>query len=236
MKALDAFTMLRPSPVSRLLGARDLVYAHFQLQMEYEFIIKRRKIRIARELDVKQTSFKGVAKIEEKEKGQAKMPEKEVKQSLEDEKESKLDLECQSLIGSEPPLYVTSAKFFGRMRQTFNDARSRRALVCVSTAMISQQLCGINTIDKHRQISKQLCGINTIDKHRQISKYSTRQVFASSHFKATSRLLWTHLNTLYQSLYYFCKVFLFNTLLRTFNASDRTGAWVGFGIGICNSV
>lgn len=49
-------------------------------------------------------------------------------------------------------LYVASHKrhifprVFGRMRQLFKDDRSRRALVCASTAMISQQLCGINTI------------------------------------------------------------------------------------------
>jgi len=49
-------------------------------------------------------------------------------------------------------LYVASHKrhifpaVFGRMKQLFKDDRSRRALVCASTAMISQQLCGINTI------------------------------------------------------------------------------------------
>lgn len=150
MKALDAFTMLRPSPVSRLLAARDMVYAHFQLQMECVSIIKRRESRVARKLAAKQTSSKGVAMVEEKGKGKAKVLEKDVKQSPKDERKTKLDLEGQDSKPG-PPLYVTSDNFYRRMIQCFNDARSRRALVCASTATLAQQLTGINTIGKHCQ-------------------------------------------------------------------------------------
>jgi hypothetical protein len=37
-KALESFTYLRPAPVSSLLAVRDLVYAHFQLEAEHQFI------------------------------------------------------------------------------------------------------------------------------------------------------------------------------------------------------
>jgi hypothetical protein len=48
------------------------------------------------------------------------------------------------------PLYdISGTNYFQRLIQTFRDARSRRALVCASTAMISQQLCGINTISMY---------------------------------------------------------------------------------------
>jgi hypothetical protein len=186
--------MLRPSPVSRLLAARDLVYAHFQLQMECESINKRRALRGARKLD---------------------------EDFPENEKKKKDDLESQGSTGLKKPLYVTSDSkaFFRRMKQTFNDARSRRALVCASTAMISQQLTGINTISKHCRISK----------------YSKRQVFASPYAKAISRFPWTDpQHTLPKLISFLCTAFLSATLLRTVNASDRTGAWVGFGIGLCN--
>jgi hypothetical protein len=121
--------------------------------MECESIIQRRDLRVARKRAAKQTRSKGVAKGEQKEKGteraQAKAGEKEVTQSPKNAEKSRLDPECQGSTGLKPPLYATSSKFFGRMGQTFSDARSRRALVCASTAMISQQLTGINTIGKH---------------------------------------------------------------------------------------
>jgi hypothetical protein len=61
--------------------------------------------------------------------------------------------------GSTPPkpLYhisISRTNYFQRVFQTFNDARSRRALVCASTAMIAQQLTGINTIGKERPTIK----------------------------------------------------------------------------------
>jgi hypothetical protein len=79
-----------------------------------------------------------------------------VKESPRDGAETKSDLESQHPTTPEKPLYVTNGlkrrvfpEFFKRMNQLFNDDRSRRALVCASTAMISQQLCGVNTIGKH---------------------------------------------------------------------------------------
>ncbi|RYP10999.1 hypothetical protein DL764_000296 [Monosporascus ibericus] len=83
-KALDAFTLVRPSPVSNLLAARDFVYAHFQLQAECE--------------------------------------------SINPQRGSQEYSPAQGASGPEPlPL-------------------SRRALICASIAMLSQQLTGINTM------------------------------------------------------------------------------------------
>jgi hypothetical protein len=151
VKALDAFTMVRPSPVSRLLAARDMVYAHFQLQMEGKSIMKREE---ARKLKAKQAKSGN--------KGRVKVSEKEATISTKNMKEKERDLELQRSDGPEELLYVVSESkapffnfyrkmknFFGRMKQTFSDARSRRALVCASTAMISQQLTGINTIGRY---------------------------------------------------------------------------------------
>ncbi|KAI9766197.1 MAG: hypothetical protein M1839_005013 [Geoglossum umbratile] len=42
-KALESFKYLRPSPVSDLLAARDLIYAHFQLEAECQSMIDERE-------------------------------------------------------------------------------------------------------------------------------------------------------------------------------------------------
>jgi hypothetical protein len=53
------------------------------------------------------------------------------------------------------PLYdISRTNYFQWLTQTFRDARSRRALVCASAAMISQQLYGINTISTYCLTSK----------------------------------------------------------------------------------
>lgn len=151
LRALDSFTMLRPSPFSRLLAARDMIYAHFQLQMECESIEKRRKERL------EEKAHK--LAIKEKELGVG-VPPGNIRGPL-NGTERERDQENPPAIKTSMPLYVTNEKetgvfladlilrissFFRRMKQTLNDGRSRRALVCASTAMISQQLTGINTI------------------------------------------------------------------------------------------
>lgn len=134
--------MLRPSPVSSLLAARDQVYAHFQLQAECTSIQNRKDPR-------KQGGQPNENETQPTNSDNGKGPE--VKESPKDN-----DLESQHPTTPEVPLYVTEGgkrrvfpEFFKRMNQLFSDDRSRRALVCASTAMISQQLCGVNTIGKH---------------------------------------------------------------------------------------
>jgi len=156
LKALESFTMLRPSPFSRLLAARDLVYAHFQLQMECKSINKRREERVV-EKALKQKKKQRKSGQEPQEGENDKEPARVTATELTPSdkngkgKDPNPDPEKRSVREIEGPLYVTAetrTTFFRRMKQTFNDARSRRALVCASTAMIAQQLTGINTISK----------------------------------------------------------------------------------------
>jgi MFS family permease len=139
-KALEAFTFVRPSPVSHLLAARDFVYAHFQLEMECKSMVERQNKQKSHGKQANPKQEKG------KEKEDMDVSEKEVKNGQEDE----FDLEAGGTPSSktpEKPLYdISRTNYFQRLRQTFMDGRSRRALLCASTAMISQQLTGINTI------------------------------------------------------------------------------------------
>jgi len=121
---------------------------------------KRQEDWVARKRAGKQKKPNGGGATEhENEKGQSITSQKVVKEGEESpryEEENNGDLESQPSTTPGKTLYVTSDSkrrvfpdFLRRMNQLFNDDRSRRALVCASTAMISQQLCGINTISKH---------------------------------------------------------------------------------------
>jgi hypothetical protein len=69
-------------------------------------------------------------------------------EKLRQEKQNE-DLERGEQFTEKPAIYaISETHWIHRLMQTFRDPRSRRALVCASTAMISQQLCGINTIGK----------------------------------------------------------------------------------------
>src|SRR5205814_194114 len=108
--------------VSALLAARDLMYAHFQLETECKFMEDLRgNPKYSSEYDM-QTRLAATAGSD---------PEK------------------PKTTTHWPPLYdISKTNYFQRLFQTFRDDRSRRALVCASTAMIAQQLTGINTIGK----------------------------------------------------------------------------------------
>jgi hypothetical protein len=223
--------MLRPSPVSRLLAARDQVYAHFQLQAECDSMKKRQKDRVSRkQAGTQKKSLERVIAELEKEKERSLTPENvvkdviEVKESPRHEGESNGDLESRHSTTLGKPLYVTSGlklrvfpDFIRRMSQLFNDDGSRRALVCALTAMISQQLCGVNTIGKDCLV------------------FDTSIFFSYS--KPITSFPWAcpdhNLSKLISLL---LTAFLSTTLLNGVNASPRTGAWVGFGIGFCNFV
>lgn len=138
-KALESFTLLRPAPVSHLLGARDFVYAHFQLEMECKSINNRAAARKPALLPSAQALT-------------PKAPTKEdpLRQAIIEESKKDHDVELgQAVSEQEPALYAISrTHYHQRLRQCFQDPRSRRALVCASTAMIAQQLCGVNTISE----------------------------------------------------------------------------------------
>jgi MFS family permease len=154
-KALETFTLIRPSPVSEFLAARDLVYAHVQLEIESESNLKN-------ETETNTNESKGKGKLEQEVEGATK-------------EAIGRDIELQKQELDMPTYDVSRTDFFRRVYQTFKNGRSRRALVCASTAMISQQLTGINTI-----------------------------------------------------------AFMSALLLNSINDSPRSGAWLNWGIGLCN--
>jgi hypothetical protein len=118
-KAFESFKFLRPPPTSALVAARELTYAHFQLQTECQ-------------------------NMENSKSG---------KSNSSDQHNGKGDPEKTPAILQQTVLYnISRTNYFQRVSQTFRDARSRRALLCASTAMLAQQLTGINTIGKQCSI------------------------------------------------------------------------------------
>lgn len=137
-KALESFTLLRPAPVSHLLGARDFVYAHFQLEMECKSINSRAAARKPALAPSTLALTLGAPKRE--------VPPRQA--TVKGKKDHDVEL-GQAVSEKESALYAMSrTHYHQRLRQCFQDPRSRRALVCASTAMIAQQLCGVNTISE----------------------------------------------------------------------------------------
>jgi hypothetical protein len=198
-----------------LLAARDFVYAHFQLEMECQSMEERRK---ARKSAKDPTTAEGSAK--EKDKEEVKVSGNGVDKSSRNEQD-KGDMELPRTGRPATTLYdISRTNYFQRLSQTFKDARSRRALLCASTAMISQQLCGINTIGKRRPAGK-------------FSRIPRIFVFnwtpSSLDFALCMRMRITSAN-----ISFLYAAFLSATMLNDVNASNRTAAWVGFCIGLCN--
>lgn len=119
-KALESFTYLRPAPVASLLAARDLVSAHFQLEAEDQFM------KAQRNNDTQSTRNDIEIRI---------------RLSMVSEIEPSTDKANRNA-----SYHISKTKPHQRFGQVIRDPRSRRALVCASTAMVAQQLSGINTI------------------------------------------------------------------------------------------
>jgi len=140
-KALESFTLLRPAPVSHLLGARDFVYAHFQLEMECKSINSRAAARKPASPPPAPAPTPEAPKKEDP-----------LRQAIIEEGKKDHDVELGQAVSDsekESALYAISrTHYHQRLRQCFQDPRSRRALVCASTAMIAQQLCGVNTLSE----------------------------------------------------------------------------------------
>lgn len=155
-KALESFTFLRPAPVSSLLAARDLVYAHFQLEAEHQFMeaerIHRGKAKTSNE-DASTSNEKVTTSNDRATTGNDRATTSNNVATASNDISTRLQL--STIIETEPPsdntkwtasYHIAKTKPHQRFAQTFRDPRSRRALVCASTAMIAQQLTGINTI------------------------------------------------------------------------------------------
>ena len=122
-KALESFTYLRPPPVASFLAARDLVSAHFQLEAEDQFM------KAQRNTDTQSTSNDIATRL---------------RRSIISEVELPTDT-----ANRRASYHISNTKSHQRLGQVIRDPRSRRALICASTAMVAQQLCGINTIGEY---------------------------------------------------------------------------------------
>src|SRR5438034_501345 len=121
-KALQSFTHLRPSPLSMpsslqaLIAARDFIYTHFQLNAERQLMEERRNA------------------------GQSATERADLRAQLADVAHtSRGDSVSRGLYFHR----ISKTNYSQRLTQIFKDPRSRRALVCSTVAMASQQLSGI---------------------------------------------------------------------------------------------
>ncbi|EPE32227.1 MFS general substrate transporter [Glarea lozoyensis ATCC 20868] len=145
-KALDSFILLRPSPAEEFIGARDFIYAHFQLEMECKSSNDRMEKRKQKKEEKRRKKHPSEPPQETTQPKKEETREEALTEKLRKEKQNE-DPERGEQFVEKPAIYaISETHWIHRVLQTFRDSRSRRALVCASTAMISQQLCGINTI------------------------------------------------------------------------------------------
>lgn len=146
-KALDAFEMIQ---TTRLLASRDFMYAHAQLDFESRLMRGRANeddnpgdgARNANEnIEMANLSDRVAAahQIGAGEEGELALVRKD----------------------DNPYFYhIGVTGYFNRLRQLGTEPRCRRALVCASVAMISQQMTGVNTIgEQSRGEGEQYTGI-----------------------------------------------------------------------------
>jgi hypothetical protein len=118
VKALESFILLRPKPAAAIIGARDFIYAHFQLETESKLMNSEPRDRIVpSELNTRLHEYQESGRAEAGRDGL--------------------------------PLYhVTKTNYLQRLAYFWRVPRARRALTCAVTAMVAQQLTGINTISE----------------------------------------------------------------------------------------
>ncbi|KAF2280456.1 MFS general substrate transporter [Westerdykella ornata] len=118
-RALESFILLRPTPVSAIAGARDFVYAHFQLDAESKSMGRH---LAAREMD----DSESIGSEYPDDDSIAGVPPRR---------------------HLPPPRYHHSqTSYFRRLAYFWRVPRARRSLACASTAMVAQQFTGVNTI------------------------------------------------------------------------------------------
>ena len=126
-EALAAFKCLRSGPAGPLIAARDMYYAHAQLEEESRLISRRgnsgqradQGIELRGRLGESSATCRGPA----------------------------TDLENQSAQTIGVFQYQTrQTGYWQRFGQLFSVPRCRRASLCAATAMLTQQLTGVNTI------------------------------------------------------------------------------------------
>jgi hypothetical protein len=116
-RALQSFIYLRPKPVSAIIGARDFVYAHFQLDTES-------KLMQSEPRDKMVTSTLST-RLRELQRG---------------------DTERAGNQEALPLYHVAKTNYLQRLAYFWRVPRARRALTCATTVMVAQQLTGVNTL------------------------------------------------------------------------------------------
>jgi hypothetical protein len=152
-EALDAFNQIQTTP---LLAARDLMYAHAQLDFESrmlkgkekEFDILANRIE-TRTLNVADASHGGARRSEDRDHGNESFLElDDLGQLPSDVLSLDIDLDIEMAREQRNPYsyHIGVTGYYKRLGQLWSDMRCRRALLAASVAMISQQMTGVNTI------------------------------------------------------------------------------------------
>jgi hypothetical protein len=110
---------------AEIVGVKDIIYAHMQLQTEGKLIEKRNRARNAAQ-PVDETR-----------------PLRERLRNLTVQTPAATEAAIPG-IGSEILYHTSRTNWFGRMGQLFSDPRCRRALLAASVAMLAQVLSGVN--------------------------------------------------------------------------------------------
>ncbi|KAH0543170.1 hypothetical protein FGG08_002515 [Glutinoglossum americanum] len=122
-EALEAFRLLRPGPAGPLMAARDMYYAHAQLEVESRLIATRRI------------------------SDQQPDPSRALQARLDENPVDPADPEDPVEQAADIYLYqIRNTGYWQRFRQLFSEPRCRRASLCAATAMLARQFTGINTI------------------------------------------------------------------------------------------
>lgn len=126
-EALAAFNLLRPGPAGPLIAARDMYYAHSQLDVEARLIARRRASskRVDEGVDLRERL------------GERSTISGGPNADPENPSERTVDVYLYQ---------IRETGYFQRFCQLFSEPRCRRASICAATAMLTQQMTGVNVI------------------------------------------------------------------------------------------
>jgi hypothetical protein len=152
-KALDAFNQIQTTP---LLAARDLMYAHAQLDFESR-ILKGNENEFGNLADridlsiscVPRASHGSVQRRESRNQpNESDFELDDVGQLPSDTLSLDIEIDVEMARKKRNPYsyHIGVTGYYKRLTQLWSNMRCRRALLAASVAMISQQMTGVNTI------------------------------------------------------------------------------------------
>ncbi|KAF2004169.1 MFS general substrate transporter [Amniculicola lignicola CBS 123094] len=159
-KALEAFTMIQTTP---LLASRDFMYAHAQLDFESRLIRAKADERenLAARIGMSGKDLPGTISGRPREVDSAHHEDgndqplahgtihlSTLQRHESDLSSLEMELATRHIGKEENPYFyhIGVTGYFKRLIQLWRNKRCRRALLSASIAMISQQMCGVNTI------------------------------------------------------------------------------------------